>query len=480
MPRIINGSSAGSILAAMLCTRSDEDFMKLLQGDSLIELGIQLEKPMTPNTTGKSTSKTIQRLVTILQEGVVFNNEILIKGLRDNLGDMTFLEAYYHTRKVLNISVSSSTTYEIPKVLNYLRTPTVVIWSAVVASCAIPGFFKSFQLMTKDVNGILEPLNMANQSWIDGTVENDLPMTRLGQAFNVNHFIVSQVNPFAVPFLQKTLQPGLMEVICRKCLSVVKNELLYRLPKLIDLGFQRKLCHVLISLLSQRYCGDITIIPNFKVMKDFVNVFESGEPKFLALCMRRGERDTWPKVSMILNHTELETKLDEIMLKMHARLFEITAQDPEFDLEEYYLDPRPPGFDPAERKNSSSSQESATEAKEKVARLAEIQPIEARQKLRYQSLRWSYRMTCTEQDNSTHTTLSSKDGKSSIHSDQSDHESIEIREESTYLLDEEDNGVVPKPTYVRRATFMHFNSTRKGKVEKDKDKQKRPLSSIAF
>lgn len=28
--------------------------------------------------------------------------------------------------------------------------------------------------------------------WSDGSVENDLPMTRLSELFNVNHFIVSQ------------------------------------------------------------------------------------------------------------------------------------------------------------------------------------------------------------------------------------------------------------------------------------------------
>ena len=34
----------------------------------------------------------------------------------------------------------------------------------------------------------------AGQSWIDGSVENDLPMARISELFGVNHFIVSQGN----------------------------------------------------------------------------------------------------------------------------------------------------------------------------------------------------------------------------------------------------------------------------------------------
>lgn len=32
-------------------------------------------------------------------------------------------------------------------------------------------------------------------SYSDGSLENDLPMQQLSELFNVNHFIISQVNP---------------------------------------------------------------------------------------------------------------------------------------------------------------------------------------------------------------------------------------------------------------------------------------------
>jgi TAG lipase / steryl ester hydrolase / phospholipase A2 / LPA acyltransferase len=40
-----------------------------------------------------------------------------------------------------------------------------------------------------------------NQRYVDGSVASDLPMKRLSELFNVNTFIVSQVNPHVCPFV---------------------------------------------------------------------------------------------------------------------------------------------------------------------------------------------------------------------------------------------------------------------------------------
>jgi TAG lipase/steryl ester hydrolase/phospholipase A2/LPA acyltransferase len=47
------------------------------------------------------------------------------------LGKMTFQEAYNRTRRVLNICVSSADVYELPRLLNYVTAPNVIISSAV-------------------------------------------------------------------------------------------------------------------------------------------------------------------------------------------------------------------------------------------------------------------------------------------------------------------------------------------------------------
>jgi predicted acylesterase/phospholipase RssA len=45
--------------------------------------------------------------------------------------------------------------------------------------------------------------------WEDGSVQADLPMQRLSELFNINHFIVSQVNPVS------TNPDNSRSVVCR-------------------------------------------------------------------------------------------------------------------------------------------------------------------------------------------------------------------------------------------------------------------------
>jgi TAG lipase/steryl ester hydrolase/phospholipase A2/LPA acyltransferase len=119
--------------------------------------------------------------------------------MKENLQDRTFLDAYNLTGRVLNITVSSSGKFEMPRLLNYLTAPNVVIWSAVGASCSIPGVYESTPLMYKDTKtgeiSVLAP--SSGHKWIDGSVENDLPMKGISELFGVNHFIVSQVSHLA-------------------------------------------------------------------------------------------------------------------------------------------------------------------------------------------------------------------------------------------------------------------------------------------
>ena len=128
----------------------------------------------------------------------------LTRVMQEMLDNITFQEAYNRARRILSICVSSASVYELPRLLNYITSPNVMIWSAVAASCSVSFLFSAAQLLVKNpITGENTPWNPTPQKWIDGSVDNDLPMTRLAEMFNVNHFIVSQVNPHVVPFLVK-------------------------------------------------------------------------------------------------------------------------------------------------------------------------------------------------------------------------------------------------------------------------------------
>ena len=66
-----------------------------------------------------------------LKNGALFDISHLTRVMREMLGDLTFQEAYNRTRRILNICVSSASLYELPRLLNYVTAPNVLIWSAV-------------------------------------------------------------------------------------------------------------------------------------------------------------------------------------------------------------------------------------------------------------------------------------------------------------------------------------------------------------
>ena len=65
--------------------------------------------------------------------------------------------------------------------------------------------FKSVDLMIKTERGTLETYYMNNLkgkiTFVDGSVACDVPINRMSELFNINTFIVSQVNPYVLPFI---------------------------------------------------------------------------------------------------------------------------------------------------------------------------------------------------------------------------------------------------------------------------------------
>jgi predicted acylesterase/phospholipase RssA len=55
------------------------------------------------------------------------------------MGNTTFLEAYERSGRILNISAVSMEEHSPPKLFNYRNAPDVVIYTAILASSAIPG-----------------------------------------------------------------------------------------------------------------------------------------------------------------------------------------------------------------------------------------------------------------------------------------------------------------------------------------------------
>lgn len=123
IPRIISGASAGSIVCAVFCTRTDEELPALLDTYVHGDFAVFNEKGREENI--------LQKMTRFLKFGSFLDISHLANTIRNWLGDMTFQEAYNRTRRILNICVSSAGMYELPRLLNYISAPNVLIWSAV-------------------------------------------------------------------------------------------------------------------------------------------------------------------------------------------------------------------------------------------------------------------------------------------------------------------------------------------------------------
>lgn len=319
LPNIISGASAGSIVCAVLCTRTDEEILESLDEFCQGELDV-FEKE------GEDHS-IFAKVTRFFTQGAVYDIENLTRVMKNLLGTLTFREAYNRTGRILNIGVSSAGLYETPRLLNYIICPNVMIWSAVAASCSVPLVFSSADLQAKDPKtNEISRWTAESTKLIDGSVDNDLPMTRLAEMWNVNHFIVSQVNPHVVPFLAREedaaasasssfLSAGADWV--HALANLAKGEALHRMHVLAELGFCPTTMTKLRSVLGQRYSGDVTILPEISYTQ-FPNILSNPTPEFMRLAVANGERATWPKLSRIRNHLAIELQLDAATKGLYA------------------------------------------------------------------------------------------------------------------------------------------------------------------
>ncbi|KAG6034963.1 hypothetical protein E4U40_003242 [Claviceps sp. LM458 group G5] len=326
LPRIISGSSAGSIVCAVMCTKNDHEIPELIQAFPFGDLAVFDEEDSSLGILGH-----LRRLLT---EGSWCNIDNLKRVMRGMMGDMTFQEAYNRTRRILNICVSTASIYELPRLLNYVTAPNVMIWSAVASSCSLPLVYKSSPLLVKDpATGEHQPWIPTPQHFIDGSLDNDLPMTRLAEMFNVNHFIVCQVNPHVVPFLSK------VDVLSQDrrlqkpdgshsdgeldwedtLTTLARDEALHRLQFMAELGIFPNLMTKCRTILNQKYSGDITILPEV-AMNDLPKVLTNPNAEFMIRSCIAGERATWPRLSRIRDCCAIELALDRAVHSLRARL----------------------------------------------------------------------------------------------------------------------------------------------------------------
>lgn len=301
LPDVISGASMGALVACGTGVRTDAELRALFANPQVIRTDAILRLP-----PARAAS-----------ERAVYDQNRLEEVIAHNCGDYTFQEAHARSGRTVSISVSPTRERQKPRVLCHFTTPNVLMNSAAVASAAIPGIFPSATLEQRLPSGKSVPY-MGTETWIDGSLMGDVPTRRLSRLHNVNHFIVSQVNPHVAPIRRLTGRRGAIPSMARATVSSVRGQLTHKLglARTVTQGTALyRPVDVVHSLAEQAYGGDIDIHPRVRplaLIRAMSNISHGELEKHIL----EGERATWPLLARIRDQTCVSRALDSAMRRL--------------------------------------------------------------------------------------------------------------------------------------------------------------------
>ena len=330
LPRIITGTATGALIAALVCIHTEDELLDFLNGDGIDLTAFAREntksipsesRSLLPDYTISPVSTLLRRARRYLREGYFLDVNVLESCVRANVGDLTFEEAYKRTKRVLNITISTSGRADMPNLLNYLTAPNVLIWSAALASnTSSTSLYAPVTLHCKNEYGDIVPWTTAQgvtlQSYRQAPVSDarESPLARIAELFDVNHLVVSQARPYIAPFLQSGLHHPNPRVsagpaaLLAPCARILALEVHHRLSQLDALGLLPTPARRL--LLDETIPGaHITLVPDI-TLSDFVRLLETPTTESLEYWILRGERSVWPAVGALKVRCAVEVELD--------------------------------------------------------------------------------------------------------------------------------------------------------------------------
>ncbi|KAL1607787.1 triacylglycerol lipase [Paraconiothyrium brasiliense] len=318
LPRIISGTATGALIAALVGVHTEDELLDFLKGESIDLTAFTKKVEASSQSTWYQT--IMRRIRRFIRDGYFLDVSVLEQVVRANVSDLTFEEAYLKTKRVLNITVSTTGGGGVPDLLNYLTAPNVLIWSAALASNASSTLYKQVTLLCKDDAGNITPwapsLSTTFRPWTHASYADtrESPLHRIAELFNVNHFIVSQARPYLAPFLRSDLhhpnpkQDGRRYQLSMPVLRLIVMEIQHRLHQLNELGVLPT--SIRRFLLDENVPGpSLTLVPEL-TPGDFFRLLENPTKDALDYWIRRGEKSVWPAVGALKVRCAVEVELD--------------------------------------------------------------------------------------------------------------------------------------------------------------------------
>ena len=301
VPNVISGSSAGAIVAAIICTHDSEALLERLSAEAIID---SFEDVQDDNPNGARMRQDAVREM-----------------IANWVPDLTFAEANAISGRSLNVTVAPSTLHQQARTLNEVTSPNVLIREAVLASCAVPGVYPPVTLMARDASGE-RAAYVAKRTWVDGSVTNDLPIKPLTRVHGCNFFLASQTNPVVRWALGEANNRGVVSQVLGVYQAAAKEVMRETYP--LAMRFTRNIpplgaaTRMWYSLVTQDYTADVNILPKQRFW-DPTKLLAPLTPEGAMHLIESGRNSTWPHIERIRNCTAITRRVDEAIAELSAQ-----------------------------------------------------------------------------------------------------------------------------------------------------------------
>ena len=296
LPEVISGTSGGAIIAGLLACRTDDELSTFIRGG-------ELERVVATYPFFDDPLTSLRRL---LSEGYAVEKTRFMAALHPLCGDLSFEEAFQRTGRLVSLS-TSTVSLGSTLLLNHVVTPSVLVRSAIQASCALPGVMGPSTLLAKDASGNIVPFESGGLVFRDGSFQDDIPLKPLTQQFHCSRFVVSQANPHVVPFLDDPVAP------CSPLYRLQRFLTNHVRSRLLRYAQASRLPSEVASIVNQNYCGgekDVTCFPGLRFGDMTFRIFTMPSVSHLHVTMARGRQMVFPHLRRVAHLRQLESALE--------------------------------------------------------------------------------------------------------------------------------------------------------------------------
>jgi hypothetical protein len=299
LPHVICGVNTGALVAAIACAFPDEEI------PSILDFSTRSQK-----ISGQGYTVLTRRAQRFIEHGFSMDTGMIKTFLQSRIGDMTFMESYQRTGRILNIICNHSSSQWL---LNYVTAPHVIVWSAVGASNADSGCSNLFCINSEGVPVTYKPWGIAGSGDVSDTENERAAWSRLCELFDVNHLIVSNVRvPSAIPpsittkmSLLRTVFDRVVEVPCR-CISLLSSSL----PLVSEFLPQRDTAPFEVGL-------ELAPVSS---LWDCVQLLLNPQDGVATQCVINAERHVWPKLNALSLVLRVETVIADCTKEAKLRM----------------------------------------------------------------------------------------------------------------------------------------------------------------